>query len=554
MPESLLMLINIMRFLSPIMALGLLVFSTISLFRDKGLEAIYATLVEKESDLCFPLRHLECSIGRANSCDISISLPTVSRIQAVLRFTKNGFLLYNMSSVGTLTVNGEAVKGSCLLGEGDVIGIGGMNFSFSINDRVETGTVKKRSGSIPMMFLLTVFQLITFTLAVAAAPEEGRGTAVVVLLGVLAVEWATVIWLLAAWKAVGLELELCAFFLVGIGFAVLVRAGAAGLFTQFCALIIGVVIYFALLWLCADIDRTTRLRHAAALIALALFAFNLVFGKNISGARNWVIIGSIRFQPSELIKIFYIFAGAATLDRLLTTRNLALWIGFSAACVGALFLMGDFGTAAIFFVTFLIISYLRSGDIRAISLIGAAAAFGGLLIIKFKPYIAGRFATWGRAFEFADGKGYQQSRTLVGVGSGGLFGVGQGEGRLHKVTASTTDLIFGVISEEWGLIVALSMMLIFVLFVIYALRGAGKAKSSFYTITGVAAAGLMLFQACLHAFGATDILPLTGVTLPFISRGGSSMISSFGLLAFLKALDPEFYTKKKRVSRRRVLL
>ena len=129
--------------------------------------------------------------------------------------------------------------------------------------------------------------------------------------------------------------------------------------------------------------------------------------------------------------------------------------------------------------------------------------------------------------------GYQQTRTLIAIASGGLLGVGPGEGKLKGVVASTTDLMFGVVSEEWGLLLATLVLLIYFGWVVLAIKGSANAKSSFYAISAVAAACLLLFQAGLNVFGVTDIIPLTGITLPFVSKGGSSMIASWGLLSFL---------------------
>ena len=105
------------------------------------------------------------------------------------------------------------------------------------------------------------------------------------------------------------------------------------------------------------------------------------------GAVNWISIGGLSFQPSEIAKIFYIFAGSATLERLFRKRNLTLFIVLTGLCIGLLGLMSDFGTAAIFFVTFLVIAYLRSGDWATLSLICGGAVFGAGIIVKFKPYI-----------------------------------------------------------------------------------------------------------------------------------------------------------------------
>ena len=199
--------------------------------------------------------------------------------------------------------------------------------------------------------------------------------------------------------------------------------------------------------------------------------------------------------------------------------------------------MSDFGTAAIFFVTFLVIAYLRSGDWATLSLICGGAVFGAGIIVTFKPYILSRFASWGHAWEAASTTGYQQTRTMSAAASGGLFGMGAGGGWLHRVAAADTDLVFGMLCEEWGLIIALLAVGAIITLAVFTVRILRVGRSSFYTIAGCAAGSLMVFQTCLNVFGAVDLLPLTGVTFPFVSNGGSAMMSAWGLLAFMKATD-----------------
>lgn len=112
-----------------------------------------------------------------------------------------------------------------------------------------------------------------------------------------------------------------------------------------------------------------------AAAAAALLAFNVLFGQRIFGAKNWISIGPLSLQPSELVKIAFILAGAATLDRLFAKRNLIFTVLFSAYCVGCLALMSDFGTALVFFVAFLCIAFLRTGDLPSIVMMTAAAGF-----------------------------------------------------------------------------------------------------------------------------------------------------------------------------------
>ncbi|MBR2892512.1 MAG: FtsW/RodA/SpoVE family cell cycle protein, partial [Clostridia bacterium] len=125
--------------------------------------------------------------------------------------------------------------------------------------------------------------------------------------------------------------------------------------------------------------------------------------------------------------------------------------------------------------------------------------------------------------------------------SGGLFGLGVGNGALRNVYAATTDLVFGLVCEEMGIFIAFSVVLAFAFIAIYAVISSKSAPSTFYSIAACSAAAMLLFQICLNIFGITDLLPLTGVTLPFVSQGGSSMICSWALFAFIKSADIRAY-------------
>ena len=166
------------------------------------------------------------------------------------------------------------------------------------------------------------------------------------------------------------------------------------------------------------------MRWPMAFAALGFLALNLLLSETIWGAKNWLSIAGQTLQPSEFVKIAYVYAGAATLDRLFRRRNLILFIAFSAVCVGALALMGDFGTALVFFVCFLVISFMRSGSFATLFLAIGGAALAVMLVLTVKPYVAQRFATWGHAWEDPLNTGFQQVRTMSATAAGGLFGRG----------------------------------------------------------------------------------------------------------------------------------
>ena len=399
----------------------------------------------------------------------------------------------------------------------------------------------KNVSLVIMLFVITLFQLTClFTLVSKASSEHKMG--IILTFGIyMLVEYIYFIGTRLILKRKGFEVELIAFLLTSIGLSITTSVYPDKALKQLVAILIGIFGFIFLQWLLRDLKRVSFLRIPAAIGAVGLLAFTLVFASFTNGAKNWLYIGGISIQPSELVKVVFIFVGAATLEKLQSNKSLTKFIIFSFACVGALFLMYDFGTALIFFFTFVVISFMRSGDVRTLVLVCTVALMGGLIVLMFRPYVANRFAAYGHVWEYFDTSGYQQTRTMIYSASGGLFGVGLGNGKLRDIFAATEDLVFGVVCEEFGMIMAGAILLSYVALLVYSIRHSKYARSSFYAICACAASSLMLFQASLNVFGVNDILPLTGVTLPFISRGGSSIICCWMLLAFIKAVDRSTY-------------
>ncbi|MBO7667706.1 MAG: FtsW/RodA/SpoVE family cell cycle protein, partial [Firmicutes bacterium] len=381
----------------------------------------------------------------------------------------------------------------------------------------------------------TLFQLLTAVELTLNHPETGR--AVALCYGILALTmWGYVVANRAMGRR-GFEAELLAIFSCTVSLAVVAGSQTGAIIKQTVAIVMGVVLFFVLGLYLRDLNRTVRTRYFMAAAAVGLLSLSLIFGAVTNGAQNWISIGGISLQPSELAKVCFIFAGAATLERLYVRHNLWGFIILTFTCLGLLALMSDYGTAAIFFVVFLVIAYLRSGDFATLGLIslGSVAALG--LVLRMKPYIAARFATWGHAWQYASTSGYQQVRAMSAAASGGLVGVGAGNGWLRYVAAGDTDLVFALVCEEWGLIIALLLVASIICLSVFAVRVTRSGRSSYYTIAACAAASLFVFQTSLNVLGSVDILPLTGVTFPFLSNGGTSMLASWGILAFIKAGD-----------------
>ncbi len=533
----------VVRWLLPILAGVILYRCAASLLRVRALPETWAYL-SLPNGARVAVNHWENAIGRGVLSDIVLSYPAVSRSHAVLSRSDDGsWTIFDLKSKGGLKTNGVPVLSGTPLRYGDVISFADVETTLlevPEEERLEIEQSRPQPGRdirpSSTFFFLTLFELLAMLQLCFSMGGRPVTPVIIVFLSFILTQWIY-FFTVRSLHRTGFEVELIAFLLTGIGLSVTASAAPDTLYKQFFAVLLGLFLFILLGWYLRDLDRAKRARWYMAGAALALFALNLVIGQSRFGARNWISIGSMTVQPSEFIKIAYIYAGASTLDRLLTTRNLVLFIGFSGACIGALFLMGDFGTAAVFFVLFLVIAFLRSGDVATVSLITAGAGFGTMLILHFKPYIAHRFSVWRHVWEFADSAGYQQTRTLSAAASGGLFGVGAGGGWLKGIAAADTDLVFGVLCEEWGLLIALMAAFSFVLLAVFTLRSVKAGRSSFYAIASCAAVSMFLFQAALNVFGSVDLLPLTGVTFPFVSNGGSSMAASWGLLAFIKAAD-----------------
>lgn len=530
------------RFLFPVLAVLILWRAVRSLLKIPHTPETWG-LLSLPNGASIPLTHWENIIGRGRSADVRLGYPSVSRQHAALcRGEDESWTLYDLGSKGGTEVNGVQVEGSAPVSMGDSITLGGVPLVLlpqTVQEREELE--RKRRGErpaaiFPSFLWLTVFQVLACLQLIVAAGEQVPVSVPLAFLGLTVVMWAYFA-ILRCTRCVGFEMETIAFFLSTLCLAVTASSAPGSLFKQFFSIVLGLGLFLVLGIFLRDLTRVQKNRWLMAAAAIGLLVVTRVLGHSKYGAVNWIVIGGLSFQPSEIAKICYIFAGSATLERLFRRRNLTLFIVLTGICIGLLGLMSDFGTAAIFFVTFLVIAYLRSGDFATLALICGGAVFGAGIILRFKPYILSRFASWGHAWEAASTTGYQQTRTMSASASGGLLGMGAGNGWLHRIAAADTDLVFGMLCEEWGLLIAVLAVGAVITLAFFAARAVRVGRSSFYTIAACAAGSLLVFQTCLNVFGSVDLLPLTGVTFPFVSNGGSAMMSAWGLLAFLKATD-----------------
>lgn len=535
-------LLSLGRIVMAVLAIWIVIRCTRSLFEPQEQEhwGVMTLANGARYDLC----HWENVIGRAKNADVRVNFPSVSRSHAaVCRDDGGDWTLYPLQSRNGILLNGQRVDGPVPLEHGDVIAVGGVElYFFPAGTQEEAALAEQRAkagravSAAATLWLLTGFQGLALVQLLPSFTAEDYLPILVGFGGLCAA-----MWLLYAvyrlWKRTAYELETLSFLLTTIGFAIAAAYAPSTLYKELAAVVLGLVIFLMLSVALRSLPLAVRLRWPAAIAGGGLLVFTLLLGQRIFGAKNWIAIGPLTVQPSELVKLVFVLVGAATLDRLFARRNLIFTALFSAFCVGCLALMSDFGTALVFFVAFLCIAFLRTGDLPSVVMLTAAAGIAGGIVLHFKPYIADRFSVWRHAWEFTQTTGYQQSRTMSAIASGGLFGTGPQDGWLKHLGAANTDLVFGVVGEEFGLLPALCMAAVPVIFVVFTVRAAANARSAFYTIASSAAAAMLITQTLLNVLGSVDLLPLTGVTFPFVSMGGSSMLACWGLLAYLKAAD-----------------
>ncbi len=519
----------------------------VALFCKKTTDPVRAKLINSITGEGLSLYDREVSLGRNKKCDIVLPFETISRLHAVIAYRNKGFVIFDTFSKTGITVNGEKINGKSHIYDGDVIGMGGLEYTLKearykfIKDK--SGVAGRASYGV-ILILLAAFNL--FSMALNLFPEgEFNSQIVLVYLGFIALQWLYFAFASFVMRINNFELEMIGFMFASVGLAIVGSMYPDTVMKQFLAIVLGVVAYCALLMFMRFLSAVKTLRWMVAFCAIGLLAVTLAIAEPTNGALSWLSLGGISIQPSELVKVAFIFAGAVTLEKLQSIRHLTMYIVFAAICVGELFLMYDFGAALIFFFTFVVIAFMRSGDVRTLVLICMVAALGAGIILVFKPYVASRFSTYLHVWEYMDEGGFQQTRTLIYTASGGLFGLGLGKGQLRNIFAAAEDLVFGVVCEEFGMIMGFLIPVTYCIIAVWAVVNSGKAKSTFYSIVGVAASAMMLFQTMLNVFGITDLLPLTGVTLPFVSKGGSSVVSCFCLLAFIKVIDTRTYASFK---------
>ncbi|MBQ8654089.1 MAG: FtsW/RodA/SpoVE family cell cycle protein [Clostridia bacterium] len=267
-------------------------------------------------------------------------------------------------------------------------------------------------------------------------------------------------------------------------------------------------------------------------VSLGLLALPLVIGRETNGARNWFYVGGLSVQPSEIVKLSLLIILSYCMSR----RKFFTWLIFAVGCLGLLMLQKDLGTALMYYGVTLLLYYASSSNLL-MTLFGLMGG-GGAAVLGYKMFahVKRRVAIWRNPWMDYDNAGYQIIQSLMAIASGGVFGVGLGLGSPRTIPVYHTDFIYAVICEQFGVVFGLCVLLMYVAIVWRGTTIAMAARRSFHGLLAMGCTLMIGLQTFVIIGGVIKLIPLTGVTMPFVSYGGTSLVSSMCLAGLLQGV------------------
>ncbi len=280
----------------------------------------------------------------------------------------------------------------------------------------------------------------------------------------------------------------------------------------------------------------TKLGIAYAVVGIAMLAAVYVFGTENYGAKNWISIKGIVFQPSEFVKIIYVFFLASFLSKFRDFKHVVI-IGIMAAVhVGILVLEKDLGGALLFFITFLFMLFVATGKKRYLLAGFGGGAAASVVAYKMFSHVRIRVMAFIDPWSHIDNEGYQVTQSLFAIGTGGLLGMGFSEGAPEDIPVVASDFIFAAIAEEFGTFFGICLILLEICMFMMFVRISLSMRKVFYKLVALGLSIEYITQTLLNLGGVTKFLPSTGVTLPLISYGGSSIISTIFMIFIVQGM------------------
>lgn len=331
--------------------------------------------------------------------------------------------------------------------------------------------------------------------------------------------------------------------LVSIGVLMIYRINPALGMRQIFWIGLGIVLFFVTYFIMKRIRGLENWYLVYGILSLVLFVMTLLLGDRVKGAINWISIGGIRFQPSEIIKILAIFLIASYYTNYDKFKEMKFGnyylMGTMYLFIMFLFLQKDLGSVLIFLTVFIALQFIYEEDRKLIVINLSILIVSALVGYFIFPHVRSRVEIWINPWESIDTKGYQITQSLFAIAEGGFFGTGVGLGHPDFIPEAHTDFIFSAICEEMGIFAGIGVIMLFLILVYRGFKISINQKNKFYRIVALGISILFGIQSFIIFGGVIKLIPLTGITIPFVSYGGSSMLSSFIALGILQVASEE---------------
>ena len=323
-------------------------------------------------------------------------------------------------------------------------------------------------------------------------------------------------------------------FLCGVGVVVLYTVSPARGARQAVFYALGLAVMLVMSEIVFHVHHFRGLTLLGMVLGIGALVLPLAFGQWNNGAKNWVqvpMLGS--FQPSEIVKLSVVLALAYFFSAHRTVWQMMPALVFAAACLLLLMLQRDLGTALIYYLTTLVLFYVACGNVP-LTIVGLGGGAGAAVLgYQMFAHVKVRVAMWRNPWSDPTDKGYQIIQALLAIGSGGLFGVGLGQGTPEKIPAYYNDFIFAVICEQLGQVFGVLLLAVYVLLILRGVTVVARARRSFEMLLGCGVLAMLGIQTFMIVAGVIKMIPLTGVTMPFLSYGGSSLLSCMAMIGIL---------------------
>lgn len=327
--------------------------------------------------------------------------------------------------------------------------------------------------------------------------------------------------------------------LISIGIIMIYRINPVYGFKQVVWFGVGIMAFFLSYFTIKKVKGWEKWTIAYAAGAFMLFVSTLIFGVKIKGATNWIKIAGHSFQPAELIKLLFVFFLASYYTNKERLKNPYVFFAIVYVHIGFLFIQRDLGTAMLFFLVFMTILYIYEDQRKLVLYNIIGASLPAVISYFVINHVRVRIETWIDPWRFIDSKGYQITQSLFAIASGGFFGTGIGLGHPEFIPEVHNDFIFSAICEEMGIFGGMAIILLFLILVYRGFKIALNQHQKFFRIVALGITAMLGYQAFIILGGVIKMIPLTGVTLPFVSYGGSSLVSSFAALGILQVASEE---------------